>query len=112
MAKKFSAELCYEMLGKIPRGKVVTYKEMARALGTKGYRAVGQSLKRNEHPESIPCFKVVKSDGSIGGYSGNNPENIKEKIKKLNSEGIIIKDGKIELDKYSYKFQSGKIAKH
>ena len=54
---------------KIPKGKTLTYKEVARkALSPRAYRAVGSILKRNYNP-TIPCHRVVKSDGTLGGYN-------------------------------------------
>jgi len=81
-----------ELTGRIPPGRVTTYGEIARALGNAGLsRAVGSTLNRNTRPIEIPCHRVVKSDGTLGGYSGG----IHEKIKLLRSEGIRIKDGRI-----------------
>ena len=76
---------------KIPRGKITTYSIIARKLKTSP-RAVGQALKRNEHPIIIPCHRVVKSDGSLGGSTS-------EKYSKkdlLQKEGIKIRNKKIE----------------
>lgn len=78
---------------KIPKGKVTTYKEIAKALKTKAYRAVGKALKNNKTPITIPCHRVVSSDGTLGGYKGKL--NSKEKIRLLKKEGIEIKDNKI-----------------
>jgi len=103
MREKSFSKLCYELLKKIPKGKVTTYKEIARALGTKGYRAVGQILKKNTNPNEIPCFKVVRSDGNIGGYCGSMNKT-EEKINKLKLDGIIVNNGKIDLNRYMYKF--------
>lgn len=88
---------------KIPSGKVATYKQIADVLGTKAYRAVGQALKRNEHPIVIPCHRVVRSDGTIGGYDGNNPQKIKKKIYLLEKEGIVFQNGKIDLERFGWK---------
>ena len=96
-------EKCYEILNQVPKGKVVTYKSIAEALGTKAYRAVGNAMKSNKFPEKIPCFKVVKSDGSVGGYNGSNSKNKSRKIEKLKSDGIEVKNNKIDLDKFGYK---------
>ncbi|MEK6932666.1 MAG: MGMT family protein [Nanoarchaeota archaeon] len=98
-------EKVYKLCSKIPRGKVSTYKELAKALNSKAYRAVGNALRNNKYPNIIPCFRVIKNDGSIGGYCGKNPKNIKKKIFKLKLEGIIFNKGKIDMDKYLYKFK-------
>lgn len=84
----------WELTKKIPKGKVTTYKEIAKKLRTKAYRAVGQALKRNKKPMIIPCHRVVNSDGSLGGYSGIK-NNIK-KIRLLKKEGIEISKNKIK----------------
>jgi O-6-methylguanine DNA methyltransferase len=53
----------------IPKGKVMTYKEIARRAGRpRAYRAVGNILSKNYNPK-IPCHRVVRSDGSLGGYN-------------------------------------------
>lgn len=83
-----------ELLKKIPKGKVTTYKIIAETLGTKAYRAVGTAVKRNKKPIVLPCHRVVNSNGHIGNYSG--PKGIKGKIELLTKEGIAIKHGKIE----------------
>lgn len=58
-------------ISKIPYGQTRTYKKIARAIGNPfAYRAVGQACKRNPFPILIPCHRVIKSNGSFGGYSG------------------------------------------
>ena len=65
------SEKVWELTKRIPKGKVTTYGEIARALGRPGpARAVGQALKRNPHAPAVPCHRVVKSDGGLGGYGG------------------------------------------
>lgn len=98
-------EKVYDLCKRIPHGKISTYGIIAEKLNTKAYRAVGQALKYNEHPKEIPCFKIVKSNGEIGGYSGNKQDNINKKIKLLEKEGIIIKNNKImNFDEVLHKF--------
>jgi methylated-DNA-[protein]-cysteine S-methyltransferase len=79
---------------RIPKGKVSTYKEIAKALNTKAYRAVGNALKHNKNAPIIPCHRVISSDGSLGGYQGKL--NSKKKIDMLKKEGIIVEKGKIK----------------
>ena len=96
----------YDLLKKIPKGKVTTYKILAEKLGTKAYRAVGQAMRRNPNAPNVPCHRVINSDGSIGGYMGKKNENskeIKKKISLLKKEGVKIKNNKIELKKYFFK---------
>ena len=80
-----------DLCAKIPKGKITTYGIIAKKLKTSP-RAVGGALKRNEHPIVIPCHRVIKSDGSLGGYTS-------EKYRKddlLKKEGLKIKEGKIQ----------------
>lgn len=97
------ADKVYEAVRKIPKGKVATYKLIASMVGTKGYRAVGAALKCNPYAPEVPCHRVVRSDGNIGGFMGGRTEvNIKEKKALLTSEGVEVKDNKIDLSKYLY----------
>ncbi|MBF0522116.1 MAG: MGMT family protein [Candidatus Omnitrophica bacterium] len=58
---------------KIPLGETRTYQWVAKQIGCpKAVRAVGQALKKNPYPVIIPCHRVIKSDGSLGGYAGNH----------------------------------------
>lgn len=84
-------EKTYKLLKKVPRGRVTTYKALASALHTKGYRAIGQFMKHNPYAPSVPCHRVVASDGRIGGYSGGVPK----KIRMLKAEGVTTKKGRI-----------------
>ena len=60
----------WKYIKKIPKGKVKTYKEVAIAIKRpKSARAVANACGKNPYPETIPCHRVVKSDGTIGGYS-------------------------------------------
>jgi len=93
-------ERCYQKLKKVPRGKVTTYREIAKALGNKAYRAVGNAMNKNPGAPQVPCHRVVKSDGSAGGFASGT----RKKISMLKKEGIKIVRGKINLKKYLHKF--------
>ncbi len=80
----------FKLLRKIPEGKITTYKEIGLTLNLNP-RKVGRILSENEDLENIKCYKVVKSDGKVGGYKLG----IKEKIKRLEKEGIKVENGKI-----------------
>jgi len=87
----------YKIVETIPKGKVSTYKQIAQKIGIKGYRAIGQALKNNPCSPKIPCHRVVKSNGEIGGFFGKiDGAEIKRKINLLKNEGIKITRGKIE----------------
>ena len=97
-------EKVWNLIKRIPKGKVTTYKEIGEYMNTKAYRAVGQALKRNPHAPKTPCHRVVCSDGSLGGYGGRSKMGMEKKSKLLRSEGVNIEKGKIELARHLYKF--------
>lgn len=92
-------EKCYEVLKRVPKGKVTTYKSLANALNTKAYRAVGTAMKNNHSP-NFPCHRVIKSNGEIGQYNLG----VSKKTQLLKSEGIEIMNNKVDLSKYEFKF--------
>ena len=80
----------WNYLMKIPKGKVLTYKEVAKAIGKpKAFRAVANAIGKNPYPPKIPCHRVIKSDGSLGGYSGKGGINEKRRLLKL--EKVFVK---------------------
>jgi len=87
----------YQLTKKIPQGKVTTYKEIAQAMKTKAYQAVGQALRKNPYAPTVPCHRVVASDGSLGGFGGQTKgQKIQEKKKLLKKEGIHFNKNKIK----------------
>lgn len=101
MSKISFSEKCYKLLKKVPKGKVTTYKIIAKKLNTKAYRAVGNTMNKNPHAPQVPCHRVVKADGNIGGFATG----VKNKIKLLKKEGIAIKNNKIiDFEKFLHKF--------
>ena len=83
----------YGKLLSVPKGKVTTYGDLARAVGlNNGQRAIGKIMNKNPFPVIIPCHRVVKSDGKVGGYYFGN----EVKSKMLSDEGVAIKNGKIQ----------------
>lgn len=79
----------WKEISKIPKGKVRTYKELAKLIGKpKSSRAVANACGKNPYPIKIPCHRVIRSDGSLGGYSGKG--GIKTKKNLLKKEGVII----------------------
>ena len=74
-------------LRKIPRGNVKTYSQVAKAIGNPlAVRAVANAIRKNPYAPKIPCHRVIRSDGSLGGYSGRG--GIKTKRFLLKKEGI------------------------
>ena len=91
-------EETYKLTKQIPKGKVSTYGAIAIALGDKiASRAVGLMLNQNPYKD-VPCYRVIHSDGRIGGYAGG----VEKKIELLKKDGIIIENGRINLKKYFF----------
>ena len=85
------------LLKKIPKGKVATYKEFARVCGTSP-RAIGRIMAQNKDPLNYPCYKVVSSNGRIGGYSGRG--GLRGKQALLKKDGIRVKNGRIDKEHF------------
>ena len=76
-------------LRKIPRGSVRTYSQVAKDIGKPlAIRAVANAIGKNPYAPKIPCHRVIRSDGSLGGYSGRG--GIKTKRFLLKKEGIML----------------------
>ena len=79
----------WKYLKTIPKGKVKTYKEVAIGIKMpKAARAVANACAKNPYAPKIPCHRVIRSDGGLGGYSG--PGGIRQKIRILRSEKVKI----------------------
>ncbi len=79
----------WKALCKIPKGKTVTYAELAQKIGKpKAVRAVGTAVGKNPFAPEVPCHRVVRSDGTLGGYSGKG--GVATKIKLLKTEGVSL----------------------
>jgi methylated-DNA-[protein]-cysteine S-methyltransferase len=86
----------YNALGRIPRGKVTTYKLLAEYLDCNSSQAIGQALRRNPYAPEVPCHRVIKSDLTIGGYSGEiDGRKLQRKLDLLRQEGVLFQDGKL-----------------
>ena len=98
--KSFS-QVVYDLTKQIPKGKVTTYGILANISGRpKASRAVGTILGANPHPIVVPCHRVVRSDGTLGGYSGDG--GIKTKFELLVHEGVEIRNGSVDLSKFLF----------
>jgi O-6-methylguanine DNA methyltransferase len=85
MQNKMFKEKVFEVVKKIPKGKTLTYKQVAKLAGSpNAARAVGSILKQNYDPK-IPCHRVIRSDGVAGEYNRGRAN----KIKLLKTEGAI-----------------------
>lgn len=93
-----NAQKIFTLVAKIPKGKVATYRDIAKIIGIPAKRRwVGYILNKNTDPV-IPCHRVIMANGLIGGYN----KGVKKKIEILRREGVEIKNNKIDLKKYSF----------
>jgi methylated-DNA-[protein]-cysteine S-methyltransferase len=77
-------EKVWALTSRIPKGEIVTYADIAKALNTKGYRAVGNALNRNPYAPKVPCHRVVGSSGALTGFAGG----VDKKKQILLAEGV------------------------
>jgi len=85
-------KLVYAACQKIPRGRISTYAEIARYIkNSKSARAVGNALNRNPYAPKVLCHRVVRSDGTVGGFVHGE----KKKIEILKKENVAIKNGRV-----------------
>ncbi len=98
--KTFSEQV-WQVTKRIPKGKVATYSIIAKLIHKpKSARAVGNALNKNPFAPIVPCHRVVRSDGSIGGFASGS----RKKIKLLRAEGVIVTNNKVaNFEKYLYK---------
>ena len=94
----------YEAVKKIPRGKVATYGRVAELAGNpRMSRAVGNALHKNPDPANIPCYRVVNAKGELSGSFAFGGEAAQEKL--LQADGIEVVNGRVDLEKYQWKFK-------
>ena len=88
----------FEALANVPPGKTTTYGILAKAVGCRSAQAIGQALRRNPDAPRIPCHRVVRNDGSIGGFFGeNDPAASSKKRALLEAEGVAFDaSGRVE----------------
>ena len=97
-SQKSFRDKVYEIAKQIPQGKVATYGQLARLAGNpRASRAVGMFMKTNQHPDIVPCYRVVASDGSLTGYSAGR--GIITKKEKLVKDGVLFHREKVILAK-------------
>ncbi len=85
---KFQVKV-WKYLKKIPVGSTKTYSQVAKAIGMPlAVRAVANAIAKNPYPTQIPCHRIIRSNGSLGGYSAKG--GLKTKKKLLKKEGIIV----------------------
>src|SRR5580700_3635312 len=83
----------WALCARIPKGRVSTYGELAKAMGTKAYRAVGNAMNKNPYAPGVPCHRVVGSDGALTGYA----QGLGKKKQMLEKEGFTCSQKRIAL---------------
>ena len=87
LSKTSFTEKVYAVVAKIPKGSVMTYAEVARRAGRpRAYRAVGNIMNKNPDTKKVPCHRVVRADGTPGGYAWG----AKKQIALLRREGVLL----------------------
>ena len=94
-------ERIYEVVKRIPYGRVATYGQVAAIAGNPRWaRVVGYALHANPDPAHIPCFRVVNRNGEVSKafvFGGENAQ-----IRLLQAEGVEVTDGRVDLSKYQW----------
>lgn len=97
-------EAVWRLISQVPEGKVTTYGAIARALGTRAYRRVGQACNRSPGMPHVPCHRVVASDGRLHGFGSG----LDIKREMLQAEGVTVSgEGsrmRLDLDSCEYRF--------
>ena len=87
LSKNKMADRVYKVVQSIPKGHVMSYKEVAMAAGIKNPRQIGRILHENPDPKTIPCHRVIHADGTVAdGYAFGGPE---KQIEMLKREGVV-----------------------
>ena len=99
-------ENVWKLMQRIPKGRVTTYSMIAKKLNTRAYRAVGNACRRNPYAPRVPCHRVVRTDGTVGGFGGKTSgKTVEKKIRLLRKENVEIKNGKItNFEKVLFRF--------
>jgi methylated-DNA-[protein]-cysteine S-methyltransferase len=94
----------WALTSRVPAGKVTTYAEIARALDSEAYRAVGNALNRNPYAPRVPCHRVVGSSGSLTGFAHGIPK----KRAMLQAEGVAFRGDRADLESCFFALRSKK----
>lgn len=98
MMDHYNVNFIYQLVSKIPKGKVTTYGVLAKKAGINNPRLVGKILHQNPDPEKIPCHRVVNWQGEVSKNYAFGGALVQ--IKKLKREGVEVVRGRVDLKKY------------
>jgi len=101
------AKKVYKLLRSVPKGKVTTYKELAKAMGSNAFQAIGQVVRSNADAPNTPCHRVVSANGTLGGFMGakSGPKVVK-KIRLLKKEGVVVHGNRVvDFERKLWKFR-------
>jgi methylated-DNA-[protein]-cysteine S-methyltransferase len=101
------AKQVYKLLRTVPKGKVTTYRELAKAMNTNAFQAIGQVMRANPNAPNTPCHRVVSANGTLGGFMGakSGPKVLK-KIRLLKKEGVIVHGNRVvDFEKKLWRFR-------
>lgn len=100
--EKNTFEAIYDVVCRIPYGKVATYGQVAALAGNKRWaRVVGYALHVNPDPDRIPCYRVVNRFGEVSeafAFGGGNRQ-----VELLRAEGVVFQDGRVDMENYQWK---------
>lgn len=94
--------LVYDFVRNVPVGKVTTYGTVAKVLGKGTARAVGTALSKNPFAPQVPCHRVVRADGSLGGFNGHTegPEMDRKRGMLLEEKVVFRLDGRVAQESF------------
>lgn len=95
----------YDAVSRVPRGFVTTYLILAKEVGCRSSRAVGQALRVNPFSPTVPCHRVIASDLGVGGFQGRTEGRaLEKKLRLLKREGVRFSRGKLSDPSRIYRF--------
>ena len=101
----------YEALRRVPRGRVTTYKLLGEAIGCASSQAIGQALRHNPYAPEVPCHRVIRTDLTLGGFSGKTEgKAIRRKLDLLREEGVEFVSGRLKDPSKIYPFSIHKFS--
>jgi O-6-methylguanine DNA methyltransferase len=103
------AQAVYQKLSEIPKGSVISYRELAKRVGApQSIRAVATIVGKNPTPVKVPCHRVIRTNGELGEYTFGQGRDASKKLELLRKEGVIFHEKKSKNGKTTYILASAK----